>query len=91
MIDYSISLGAIIQTVVIFGGGLVALGVLKRTVGEMETEIVEIKKDYKDLSKTVAQIAVQDARINRLEEDMRDLRHGRGLIVNGSSPRDQSV
>lgn len=83
MIDYSISLGAIAQTVVIFGGGLVALGVLRRTVGDMEREIVEIKKDYKDLTRTVAQIAVQDSRINRLEEDVRDLRHGRGLIING--------
>lgn len=81
MLDFSINVGVIVQTVIFVGGGLIAFGILKRTVTEMEQEIVEIKKDQKDLTKTLAQIAVQDSRLNRLEQDLRDLRHGRGFIV----------
>lgn len=83
MIDFSINIGVIVQTVLILGGGLIALGAIKKTVSNMEKEILEVKKDQRDMSKTIAQIAVQDSRINRLEEDVRDLRHGRGLIING--------
>lgn len=81
MIEYSINIGVVIQTGVLIGGGLIVFGMLRKSVIDMEREIVEIKQDQKDLTKTIAQIAVQDARLNRLEQDIRDLRRGDGWIV----------
>lgn len=80
-IDLSVNISVIFQTFMLVGTALIAFGVSKKTISAMEREMEEIKRDQKDLSQTVAQIAVQDSRIDRLEEDMRDLRRGRGFIV----------
>lgn len=80
MIDFSINLSAVIQTLAIIGGGLIVYGGLQRTVKRMEQEIIEIKKDQKDIAKALSQIAVQDTRLTRVEEDIRDLRRGIGFI-----------
>ena len=81
MIDFSINIGVIIQTALFVGGGLVAFGMLRRSVLDMENEMVELKKDQKDLAKALALVAVQDTRLNRIEQDIRDLRYGRGYIL----------
>lgn len=80
-IDFSINIGIILQTGLVIGGGLIGYGALRGMVKEMEKDMVEIRKDQKDMSKVLAEVAVQNSRLNRLEEDIRDLRHGRGLIV----------
>lgn len=81
------NLSVVVQSAIFLAGSLIVYGALKNTVGNMKEELAEIKKDQRDLTKTVAQIAVQDARINRLEQDLRDLRHGRGFIVELPPPK----
>jgi hypothetical protein len=66
-------------------GALLVYGGLTKTVSKMEKEIIEMKKDQKDLTKTLAQIAVQNMRLDHIEEDIRDLRHGRGYIIEKTS------
>ena len=80
-IDFSINIGVVVQTIVILGGGLIVYGALRQSVKSMEHEILEIKKDQRNLASAVASIAVQDSRLNRLEQDLRDLRHGRGFVL----------
>jgi peptidoglycan hydrolase CwlO-like protein len=84
LIEWTISLGAIIQILVVIAGGLIVLGAMRRTIQDMDKEITEIKRDQKDLTKTIAQMAVQAQRLNRLEEDVRDLRYGRGFVMERS-------
>lgn len=81
MFDPSISLGVIVQSILMLGGGLIVYGALRQTVRDMEKEIVEIREDQREMSKTINKIAVQDQRLNRIEEDLRELRHGQGWAL----------
>lgn len=86
VIDYTVSIGVILQSVVVIGGALIVLGVMRKSVNDLEADVSDMEKDLKDLTKTVAAIAVQDQRLNRIEEDIRDLKHGKGLVLNGFIP-----
>ena len=83
----------ILQIVVIVGGGFFALAALRSTVRNLVTDIVDIKIELKKLSDVVVTLAVTGKRLDRVEEDMRDMRHGRGFIqqrsdggINGEYP-----
>ncbi len=76
---------------ILAGGGLVAFK-LGRTTSRVEatlemqnnilriqsSEITELKIETKKLGDVLTQIAVQATRIERMEDDMRELRHGKG-------------
>lgn len=83
--DATISLGTLIQTIVIVGGGIAVFWQMKGKVDNMATEIVDIKTDLKELNKVIVKMAVADNRLNNLEEDIRDLKRGKGFIVNQNS------
>lgn len=79
--ETSFTIGNVAQIVITLGGGLVLFGYLKKSVEAMEAKLAETERDVKDLTKTITHIAVQDNRLDRLEQDMRDLRYGRGFVV----------
>lgn len=81
VIEWTISISTIIQTIVILGGGLIVLGEMRRTLVDVELEMKNMKEDLKEIGKAVMQIAVQNQRLDRVEEDIRDLRKGRGFIL----------
>ncbi len=75
----------IMQIAVIIGGGLFALAQLRSTVGRLASDIIDVKAELKKLSEVLITLAVATKRLDNLEEDVRDLKHGRGFITPRSS------
>lgn len=80
-IDYSITLGTVAEIASIVGGGLIFMGVMKRAMKDMEKEIEKMQTQMLEFGKALIQLAVQNERIDRIEEDFRDLRRGKGWIL----------
>lgn len=80
MIDATITVGNLIEITTILLGGIVVFLSLKNTVGQLGCDVVELKADIKALNKVVISMAVADQRITVAEQDIRELRHGRGFV-----------
>ncbi len=83
----------ILQIIVIVGGGIFALATLRSTVGRLASDIVDVKAELKKLADVLVTLAVTSKRLDNVEEDVRDLKHGRGFIkqrsdggINGEYP-----
>ncbi len=85
----------------IVGGGAVVAFRLGRTTQKVEeaiatqnilmkeqaSDITDLKFETKKLSEVVTQLAVQHTRLDRIEDDIRDMKHGRGYVIEESPPR----
>jgi len=80
VIDYSITIGNLIEIASIIGGGLMVLITLRGDVANMKTEVGGIQLEIKKISDILIAQADQNRRILHLEEDVRELRHGHGFI-----------
>ena len=80
MIDQTVTVGNLIEILTIFIGGVVGFLSLKGTVGQLSGDVTELKADIKALNKIVISMAVADQRITAAEQDIRELRHGRGFV-----------
>lgn len=83
MIDSTITVGNIIEICVLLGGGAIFLIKQSDTVKYILSEVKTVKDDIKDLKKLATDTAVINNRIANLEEDFRELKHGRGFVQNG--------
>lgn len=77
----------IVEIVSILGGGGMVAYKLGRATSRFEEslklqaeEIQELKEETKKMGAVLSVVAVQDNRLNRIEEDMRELRHGKGWV-----------
>jgi hypothetical protein len=86
-IDYNLTIGSVAEIISIIAGGLIFLGVMRRALKDMEKDLDKMQQQIQDLSKAMIQIAVQNERIGRIEEDFRDLRRGRGWILDKDDKR----
>lgn len=83
-IDTALKFAEIIS--IISGGSIVAfkLGRVTTRVEEnmklQAKEISELKEETKKLGAILTTVAVQDNRIDRIESDIHDLKHGRGWV-----------
>ncbi len=80
VIDYTITLGNMVEIGSIVVGGLYALATIKSNVGILKTEVGEMQVEIKKISDVLINQADQNRRIIHLEEDVRELRHGRGFV-----------
>ncbi len=94
-INWEISIGNLIYLTVLGFGGLWALfkiqakvdasssGVkrLENRTGLMENAIRELEKATVLLTAQTERMNQQDARMNRIAQEIRDVRHGRGFIL----------
>jgi len=80
LLDSTITAGNIIEITTIILGMIVTFTVLRTTVAQLKIEVTEIKDDVRALNKVVIELAVTDRRLTAAEEDIRELRHGRGFI-----------
>lgn len=90
-IEYTITLGALIQIVVMIlggivtiGGGLWALGKFHSNVEKLARDVIDVKTELKEVAKILTKLAVTDTRLTAAEQDIRDLQHGRGYVQNRS-------
>lgn len=90
MIDPSITIGNIVEIGTIIIGGVITFTLLRSTVTQLKSEVKELKIDVRALNKIVIEMAVTDRRLLVVEEDIRELRHGRGFVktaIEGEWPR----
>lgn len=93
MIEQTITVGNIIEIVSIVGGGVLVFATLRATVGNLQEQVKEMQAEIKKLSDVITRMAVTDIRLTNLEQDIRELRHGRGFVqgerdgINGEWPR----
>jgi hypothetical protein len=86
MIDYTINIGHILQIVVIIGGGLSALAVMRSTVNNLKDDMIDMKTEIKKVGEVLVTLAVTNKRLDNVEEDIRDMKHGRGFISGREFP-----
>ncbi len=77
----------VLQIFVIIGGGIFALATLRSTVGRLASDIVDVKAELKKLADVMVTLAVTSKRLDNVEEDIREMKRGRGFI----QPRDGGI
>lgn len=86
-IDLTITAGNIIEICVLSGGGLFALSkfttkfaLLAQEFIGMKADIIDVKSDLRKVNEILAQANETARRVGRVEDEVRDLRHGRGFV-----------
>jgi len=86
-IDWTISIGSLIQVVVILVGGLSVLVTLRNTVSGLKEDVTCIQYELRKMGDILTKMAVAetrldnaDTRIAQIESDIRDLRKGVGWV-----------
>jgi hypothetical protein len=80
VVDYTITIGNIIEIASIVGGGFLFLTSLKNTVGNLKEDVAAMQTEIKQIGKVLIQMAVTNTRLDNVEQEIRDLKHGRGFI-----------
>ncbi len=80
VIDQTITVGNLIEISVIIAGGMAALVTLRGTVNNLKNDMTDMKAEIKKVGEVLIKMAVTDNRLNNLEQDMRELRHGEGFV-----------
>jgi hypothetical protein len=80
VVDYTITIGNLIEIASIVGGGVLVLITLRNTVTNLQTDVGDMKKEIKKVGDVLVQMAVTSTRLDNVEQDIRDLKHGRGFI-----------
>ena len=93
MIEQTITIGNIIEISVIVIGGLATLITMRNTVSNLKEDMVDMKTEIKKVGEVLVKMAVTQTRLDSVEQDIRDLKHGRGFIhpradggINGEYP-----
>jgi hypothetical protein len=84
VVDYTITVGNLVEIASIIGGGLLVMITLRGDVANMKAEVGEIQHEIKKIGDVLINQADQNRRLIHLEEDLRELRHGRGFVQNRS-------
>ena len=82
VIDWTLNVGTLIQVIVLCGGGLLLFANLQNKVSNLAINIALMKDDLKALNQVITSMAVYDIRIQNIEQDIRELRHGDGFVMN---------
>jgi len=80
MIEQTITIGNIVEIVAICAGGLTVFIMLRNTVANIKEDVSGMQIEIKKLSDVITKMAVTDVRLTNLEQDVRELRHGRGFV-----------
>ncbi len=86
MIDFNLTLtiGNIIEIATIAVGGIATLITLRVTVGNIKTDMVDMKAEIKKVGEVLITLAVTQTRLDNAENAILELRHGRGFIKDRS-------
>lgn len=87
VLEYSISIGSLIQSALLISAAVAAFYALKGDVNVLKHDIRHIQENQKamteaftQLGKVLTQVAVQDNRINIIERKIDELSHGKGYV-----------
>ena len=93
MIEQTITVGNIIEIASIIGGGIAVFMTMRSTFGNIKEQVQGMQLEIKKLAEVITRMAVTDIRLNNLEMDVREMRHGRGFVqgarsgIDGEYPR----
>ncbi len=79
----NINLANIIQILSILGFGGAILVTMKNNLANLKEDVVDLKNDVKVMNEVLTKLAVTDTRLLNMESDIRELRHGKGFVVDG--------
>jgi len=79
-IDYTITIGNIVEITAIVGGGFLFLITLQNTVGNLKEDVSSMQGEIKKLGQVLIQMAVTTTRLDNHDREISDLKHGRGFI-----------
>jgi len=80
VIDYTITVGNLVEIASIIGGGILVMITLRSDVANMKTDVQGIQQEVKKIGDVLITQADQNRRILHLEEDLRELKHGQGFV-----------
>jgi len=89
--DWTLNIGALLSTglqvvvmaatvMAVFFGMRSEVRVLRHDVRHIEERLEHLSEAFSQLGTILTQVAVQDTRINMIEKNIDDLRHGRGFV-----------
>jgi hypothetical protein len=88
MIDWTVNVGTIVQIVVILGGIIAFVYSVKGDVSAVKGNIADIKQELRELRKVLTTQVDHEGRLERCEQDVRELRadlkelrHGEGFVL----------
>jgi hypothetical protein len=81
VIDYTITIGNLVEIASIMGGGLMVMITLRGDVANIKVEMAGMQVELKKMTDIMIAQADQNRRILHLEEDFRELRHGHGFVL----------
>jgi outer membrane murein-binding lipoprotein Lpp len=95
MIDYTVTLGNLIEIVAIAGGGIGVMMKLSTNVGVLHASVKAIKEDVFGVQAEIkkigdvltkqasaeARLDAIDVRMGNFDQDLRELRHGDGWVL----------
>lgn len=79
-VSYTITIGNMLEVASILGGGLLVLIRLNNTVVGLKVDVSGMQTEIKKLADVITKMAVTDVRLTNLENDIREMRHGRGFV-----------
>ena len=87
-ITWNISVGDIVLVLTMMGGvAAMFFGVksdvriVKHDLHSLNDKVSMMGEAWIRMGDVLTKVAVQDERLNRVEEDMRELRHGEGMVI----------
>jgi K+/H+ antiporter YhaU regulatory subunit KhtT len=86
MIEQTVTVGNIIEIAVIATGGISVFVGLRSTVSNIKEDVQGMQNEIKKLADIITRMAVTDLRLTNVEQDIREMRHGKGFVqesING--------
>lgn len=87
-VDWTINAGTLLQAMIFVGSIIALYFAMKADIRLLKHDMTSIKQRQETLSDAftqlgtiLTQVAVQDTRINRIEADIKELRHGEGFVM----------
>jgi len=97
IVDATITVGNIIEICTIAGGGILALATMRTKISNLTQRFESIQLDFSDMKKDIkaigdvkVEMAIINQRLLGTEQDVRELKHGRGFVqeeIRGEWPR----
>lgn len=91
IIDATITIGNMIEIATIAAGGLIAIVTVKNSVNNLKSDLHNMKSDFTDMKseikqvgKVLVELAIAGQRLTNVEQDVRELKHGRGFVLRES-------
>lgn len=85
IVEQTITVGNIIEVTSILGGGLFLLIRNNFVLGFMKNELATMQKEIMKITTIITANAVLEQRVLNAEEDIRDLRRGKGFIADATN------